>query len=68
MCYLADGPGRAAGLTFEELDESVQKGSNFEVPMNCNSVESLDPLKYNRYEVVPCRTSSYRSFQLTVRL
>ena len=48
--------------------KSVQKISNFEAVWNCNWVESRDSSKDNRYEVEPCRTSAYRSFQLTVRL
>ena len=52
----------------EVLDESVEGISNFEVPWNYNLVEPLVPSKDNGYEVDPCRTSAYRSFQLTIGL
>ena len=52
--------------TFEVLDESVKRRSNFEATGNCNRVESSDPMKDCRYKVNPCRTSAYRSLQLTI--
>ena len=67
-CTLAGDAGPAAGLTFEALDESVKRRFNFESARNRNRPESLDPSEDNWYEANPCRTSPYRSFQLTVGL
>ena len=66
--WLEGGAGLPAGLILQVLDESVDKKSNFKVAWNCNWVESLDLSKANRYEVDPCRTFAYRSFQPTVGL
>ena len=68
MCSLAGGAVLLAGLTFEVLDETAERRSNVEAAWNCNRLESLDSLKDNPYEVDPCRTSAYRSFQSTAGL
>ena len=60
--------GFQLGLLSRYWMEVFERRSNFEVAWNCNWVETLDPSKDNRYEVNPCRTFAYRSFQSTVGL
>ena len=68
VCPLAGDAGFATGSNFEVLHKSVENKSNFKFAWNCNGIESLDPSKDNQYEVDPCCTAAYRSFQSTVRL